>query len=301
MAAFICAMVVAEAIGVGLMFAWIGLSPVAAIAPGAVIMEFMRMNYKDHVVRCQMIITFFECVLWMIGLFVILLGLGAIPIYPFHIDESDRTGDCSRCIGGYAFTSYFLAGTLEEVVKYLAIRRIVYHSTVADPRALWVYGACAGAGFATVENVLYVLGGGVSTALLRAVLAVPLHCCTGIMMGLSLSQMRFGQFENRVPTTTIAHFLRELLYSPPMVLLPCIIVHGTYDFALFTGQGVGGDLQWLMVISVALIVITPTVIRWRMVMLENALPSGPRTIHEMIESGEVIRPCMCCMCADFCY
>jgi hypothetical protein len=37
-----------------------------------------------------------------------------------------------------------VAGLFEEVVKYLAVRRLVFKSFVVDPRALMVYACAAG-------------------------------------------------------------------------------------------------------------------------------------------------------------
>ncbi len=269
-------------------------------------------RYSDGIVcaysilRCQMVITFFECILWLVLLIFVLIGLGSIDAYPFNLEGYER-GGCAKCIGGYAFTAYITAGLFEELVKYLAIRRIVYSPLIINPRALWVYGVCAGAGFATLENVMYVAQFGITSAILRAILAVPLHCCTGLMLGLSLSQMRFGD----APTLPTSSGLvasrppskyRSFLYSPPMVLLPCIFVHGTYDFVLFVGSGVGGNYQLLALLAVLILIVTVIVIRWRIVVLGNRFPEKEEdNVHILIRDGYIPRPCGCCLCCVCCY
>jgi RsiW-degrading membrane proteinase PrsW (M82 family) len=296
--AFFGVLVVAQIVSVLLMVAWKGFFPIAAISPSVVILEFLRRNYEPYVTRCQMTTTFFESIFWMIVLVGVLIGLSKIPVYPFR-SSGYETGDCPMCIGFYAFTSYFMAGTLEEITKFLAIRRIMFSPIVHNPRAIWVYGACAGAGFATVENIMYVSQGEVGIAILRAFLSVPLHCCTGLMMGLSLSQSRFGSTSAIAAPTTR---LQKFLFSTPMVLFPCIFVHGTYDFALFVSAGVGGQTQWLVLLSIALLVTTVAVIRQRMIVLERAFPESPGdNIHALIASGHVARPCTCCSCMECCY
>jgi RsiW-degrading membrane proteinase PrsW (M82 family) len=263
--------------------AWQPLVLFAAIVPSVIIMETMRRLYKAHVTRCQMIITFFECILWMVCLTLVLYGMGESKVYPLYIAEKYESGDCSRCIGGYAFTSFITAGTLEEITKFLAIRRILYSSQVANPRAMWVYGVCAGAGFAAVENVMYVASGGAATAIMRAVSSVPLHCSTGFVMGTLFSASRFGT--------------KKILSV--VIIVPAILIHGLYDFALFTGDGVGGAASALMVIAVICLLGTVAWLRWYVLELEKRFPLvGDRSenIHELIESGIIPKLCNCCDC-----
>ena len=76
-------------------------------------------------------------------------------------------------------------------------------------------------GFATLENVLYVSSYGLGTALVRAVTAVPAHTMFAIVMGYF---MALGKaFPNR-----------RSLYAPMSIIAP-VILHGIYDFILFTG------------------------------------------------------------------
>ena len=49
-----------------------------------------------------------------------------------------------------------------------------------------VYGICAGAGFATLENLMYVAQFGLATGFV----SVPLHCTTGAIIGLNLANTR---------------------------------------------------------------------------------------------------------------
>lgn len=107
----------------------------------------------------------------------------------------------------------------------MAIRRIVFKDYVADPSGLIVYSCSAAAAFATVEDLMYNLQygpytqvcsgvdsgawtltlkacflklkhpyyspSGIGTAIVRAFVSVPLHCATGLIIGISLADRRF--------------------------------------------------------------------------------------------------------------
>lgn len=86
-----------------------------------------------------------------------------------------------------------------------------------------VYGVFVAIGFATVENFLYVFseGGGIITALLRAVLSVPAHAFFGVFMGYyyGLSKMDHNRKKG---------FLLFMIMS---LLIP-ILLHGIFDLCL---------------------------------------------------------------------
>jgi len=73
-------------------------------------------------------------------------------------------------------------------------------------------------GFAFVENIFYVLEGGITVALLRAFTAVPAHATFGIIMGYFIGK---AKFDNKP-------FKWNLIG-----LSVAILFHGAYDFFLF--------------------------------------------------------------------
>ena len=142
---------------------------------------------------------------------------------------------------------------LEESLKFFAVGWFYSYAWVADPRALVLYAAAAGAGFAAFENLQYLwnawasvqlLGGGafssqhaaddaaqaalVTTAVLRAGMAIPLHVGCALIMGARLGQDRFL---GRVPGTPDRGAL-AMWFSA--VSWPTFF-HGTYDFLLMGG------------------------------------------------------------------
>ena len=55
---------------------------------------------------------------------------------------------------------------------------------------MMIYGICSGAGFATLENLMYVFQFGVATGVVRGFVSVPLHCTTAAIIGLNLANKR---------------------------------------------------------------------------------------------------------------
>ncbi len=113
----------------------------------------------------------------------------------------------------------------EETFKLLVILLYCARSPAFDePMDGLVYGAAAALGFATVENILYVLEGGLGTAITRAVLSVPSHAFWGAILGYSVGQVRFKQRK--------AGFVVS-------GLLIAILLHGLFNFFLITIEDTG--------------------------------------------------------------
>lgn len=75
-------------------------------------------------------------------------------------------------------------GLIEEGVKFLVILTIVYrHREFNEVLDGIIYAVAASLGFATVENLFYVLSGGVGVGVARALLSVPGHAFFGAVMG----------------------------------------------------------------------------------------------------------------------
>lgn len=122
-------------------------------------------------------------------------------------------GLCGICILAYLIQFYFFAGFCEEFIKYLTILRISKSVLTDDWRALLAYGICSGCGFATAENILYVLSSGYSTAVVRAFVSVPLHCMTGAIIGMSLARQRTGNQKDFCSKLTYSTLSLSLYFS----------------------------------------------------------------------------------------
>jgi RsiW-degrading membrane proteinase PrsW (M82 family) len=77
-----------------------------------------------------------------------------------------------------------LIGLIEEGTKFAAVYAGVYrHHEFDEVVDGIIYAVAASLGFATIENVAYVLQGGFAVGVLRAVLSVPGHAFFGALMG----------------------------------------------------------------------------------------------------------------------
>ena len=84
--------------------------------------------------------------------------------------------------------SYF-AGLTEESLKFIVLYFYIRpKAAFNEPMDAIVYGTIASLGFATLENLTYVYSGSpevdsFTIAVIRAIGAIPLHACCGIIMG----------------------------------------------------------------------------------------------------------------------
>jgi RsiW-degrading membrane proteinase PrsW (M82 family) len=108
---------------------------------------------------------------------------------------------------------------IEEGVKFLAVFGGAYrHHAFDEVLDGIVYAVAAALGFATVENLAYVLQGGAAVGLLRAFLAVPGHAFFGAVMGFYMGLAKFaagrretGWLITGVLLATAAHTLYDAL------------------------------------------------------------------------------------------
>lgn len=122
---------------------------------------------------------------------------------------------------------FIVVGGAEELVKFFAMKLPTWRSRefnyVFDGV---VYGVTASLGFAALENVLYVLDSGLTTAGVRAWTAIPLHCITGIFMGhyYGIAKAAEVWHESRIR----GRMLRRSILIP-------VLIHGAYDFIATDG------------------------------------------------------------------
>ena len=80
--------------------------------------------------------------------------------------------------------AFFVVGFIEEFSKYLMVRGFLQPRTVFnEPYDGIIYAVMVSMGFAAVENIMYVIQGGINVAFLRAFTAIPAHATFGIIMG----------------------------------------------------------------------------------------------------------------------
>jgi len=131
-----------------------------------------------------------------------------------------------------------LAGIPEEIAKVSIIAAVALRARAFDePMDGVVYGTAVGLGFATVENVLYVLSakaGWESVAIMRAVVSVPFHGALGAIAGAYIARARFS---GALGAHRTERWRRYRLFAAAY-LIP-IAMHAIFDGAAFTLSTVG--------------------------------------------------------------
>lgn len=125
--------------------------------------------------------------------------------------------------GLYTFLFYFLVvGPVEEGVKYGMLRTNTWNNSNFNYTfdAL-VYSCFVGLGFALWENVDYVLDYGLTTALLRAITAVPGHCSFAVFMGLFYGAAKQADLAGDAAKRKKNNWLAWLIPA---------LIHGCYDY-----------------------------------------------------------------------
>jgi len=172
-----------------------------------------------------------------LGLLVKALVLGMLVVIPIMFAERLLMTLMPPMgkVGTAAYHAFVVAGTTEELFKFLVLYLLVWRSPSFNEKFDGiVYAVFVSLGFAAVENVMYVMDGGMQTALLRALTAVPAHALFGITMGYYLG---------------IAHMYEELrqAYLWRAILFP-ILLHGIYDFILMV------EVDWLLTLFVPYVI-----------------------------------------------
>ena len=117
---------------------------------------------------------------------------------------------------------------VEEFCKWIMAYKISYKQSEFDEYYdAIVYCVFVALGFACFENLGYVYLHGVGTGIVRALLAVPGHACDGIFMGYYLGLSKIAELNNKNDIK-----VKNLILS---IAIPTLM-HGIYDYCLFTGQ-----------------------------------------------------------------
>lgn len=147
-------------------------------------------------------------------------GVSVLPVLFFESSLSIfNLADINLLSAGY--TAFVVAGLVEEGFKLLVFMLIIWRSREFNEMYDGiVYSVFISLGFATVENVGYVLTSSFNVGLVRALTAVPAHALFGVAMGYYLGRAKFSR-------------RRRKLCSFNALFIP-LILHGIYDFILFS-------------------------------------------------------------------
>lgn len=184
----------------------------AGIAPGLALLSYfyLRDQYDS-----EPILTVFKTFVF-----------GALLVFPImfiqYVLEAENIFQSS-------FVNAFLSSSmLEEFFKWFILFYVVYqHADFDEPYDGIVYGASVSLGFATLENIFYLISNGLEFAIGRALLPVSSHALFGVIMGYYIGKGKF----------TATSKAKWIIYS---LLFP-FILHGIYDYILMTQE------HWLFI------------------------------------------------------
>lgn len=179
-----------------------------ALAPGVAIGVYIYL--KDHHEREPLGLLFRSFFFGVLSIFVTLLISMAIKLF-VTIDESS--------LGQQAVHAFLIVALVEEFSKFIFVRGILYNNKhFNEPFDGIVYSVMVSMGFATFENIMYVVEGGFGTGIMRMFTAVPAHATFAVLMGYFLGKAKFEH--------------RKSYYSL-LALGVATVFHGAYDYCLF--------------------------------------------------------------------
>lgn len=151
------------------------------------------------------------------------------------------TQDDGNSFGTTMLLAFVVVALSEEGFKFLVLRLYAYpRKAFNEPFDGIMYAVAISMGFAAIENVLYVYGGGLIVGLVRMVTAVPAHGMFAHLMGYFAGLAKFAEGRGkRIGLLLLGLFL-------------AVLAHGLYDFFLMYDYAAFGlfSLVVLMVILV---------------------------------------------------
>lgn len=119
--------------------------------------------------------------------------------------------------------AFISTSLLEEFFKWFILYYTVFqHVEFNEPYDGIVYGASVSLGFATIENIFYLISNGLEYALGRALLPVSSHALFGVIMGYYLGKGKFSTHSSK----------KWIIFS----LLVPFSLHGIYDYILISQE-----------------------------------------------------------------
>ncbi len=144
----------------------------------------------------------------------------AVPVA--FIEAAAYPGNISNIpnVATAAYVAFGIVGVVEETAKFLVVRFGVYTSPhFEEPADGLVYSAAAALGFASLENVVYVLTFGWQVLLVRGLISNIVHFLFSAAWGYPLALGKLKMVNNA-----------WVVFG----LVVAILAHGAFDFLLFT-------------------------------------------------------------------
>lgn len=177
----------------------------AGIAPGLALLSYFYLKDEYEAEPLSLVLRVFL--------------FGALLVFPIMFIQHVLTVE--GVVASPFAQSFISSGLLEEFVKWFIVYFFIFdHPEFDEPYDGIVYSASVSLGFATLENILYLLANGVEVAVTRALLPVSSHALFAVIMGSYIGK---------------AKFQGRKFYLVLSFLLP-VALHGTYDIILLTQE-----------------------------------------------------------------
>jgi RsiW-degrading membrane proteinase PrsW (M82 family) len=181
-----------------------------ALAPGAAIGWYIYV--KDKYER--------EPVRWLIASFIMGIASTLITyLISYPVDKIIPINE--KSLSDQAIHAFVLVALIEEFSKFIFVRWVLYpNKNFNEPFDGIVYAVSVSLGFASFENIIYVMSSenGFATGLMRMFTAVPAHASFAVLMGYFLG---------------IAKFSKGKEHYAWYGLIIATLLHGTYDYFWF--------------------------------------------------------------------
>jgi RsiW-degrading membrane proteinase PrsW (M82 family) len=190
-----------------------------AVAPGIAIIFFIYFRDKKEKEPIRL--------LWICFLLGVLSIIpAAIYEFLFNLIGFKENHNLTKTL----FYAFGVVAFAEELSKFFILRIFIYRKPAFnEPFDGIVYSIMVSMGFATIENIFYVLSGGIQVGLLRMFTSVPLHAACAVFMGYYLGNAKFSK-------SPVFFMLTGILIA--------IVIHGLFDFFL-----IQQEVKWLAVFS----------------------------------------------------
>ena len=196
-----------------------GLLLLLAVLPSIILGYIVYKNDKIEKEPTKLLVKLFLGGILSIVITLIITGLEYI-LFP-NIGELEKINYITQFI--YCFIGI---AVIEEFSKWIILRSYTWNSK--EFKHLYdaiVYACFVSLGFATLENILYVLQNGLGTALIRAIISVPGHFFFAVFMGIY-----YGLARKCYTYKDMEGYKKNIALS---VLIPTLL-HTAFDFCLLS-------------------------------------------------------------------
>jgi RsiW-degrading membrane proteinase PrsW (M82 family) len=223
------------------------------------------------------------------GLLAKLFIFGAISVFPLCIIElvygEFFSTDNLPTFTGTFVTVFLTVALVEEFGKWFITYLCTYRKREFNhPYDGLVYAVFASLGFAAVENIFYVLSSGVSTGIMRALLAVPGHAVDAVIMGYFLSKSKEALVKQDNG--------KSLLHLTLSILVPSI-THAIYDGLIFHYTSTEEDYLIILffafvIVSYAIALIIINKLSKVKVNFDGTIVQPPQQVKPIVNNQQVI-------------